>query len=173
MSAFICNHSHITALAVYAARNRIFGRADMNQIGEMLHAENVKSVNYRYGEATRTGFAVCEWAAFHVFSWRRSSRPPGAWIISPASIPAGRRATPAHCCERLSATTLRVPSPATTRRHGKSRRPPLMPRERRSHHGRHRNPKLSSRTDKPTASPSIPIATRPTRSTTGAKWAPS
>ena len=52
MSAFICNHSHVTALAVYAARNRLRGRTDANQIGEMLHAENVLSVNYRYGEAT-------------------------------------------------------------------------------------------------------------------------
>ena len=42
MSAFICNHSHITALAVYAARNRILGLTDANLIGAMLHAENVR-----------------------------------------------------------------------------------------------------------------------------------
>ena len=41
---------------------------DANQIGEMLHAENVRSVNYRYGEATKPNFALCEWAAFHPFS---------------------------------------------------------------------------------------------------------
>jgi hypothetical protein len=68
MSAFICNDSHITALAVYAARNRLLGYRDANQVGAMLHAENVKSVNYRYHEATRPGFTICEWAAFHPFS---------------------------------------------------------------------------------------------------------
>ena len=68
MSAFICNNSHVTALAVHAARNRILGWTDANQIGEMLHAENVTSVNYRYGEATQPDFALCEWAAFHSFS---------------------------------------------------------------------------------------------------------
>jgi hypothetical protein len=68
MSAFICNHSHITALAVYAARNRLLGCKDANQVGEMLHAENVASVNYRYRETTRPDFTICEWAAFHVFS---------------------------------------------------------------------------------------------------------
>jgi hypothetical protein len=68
MSAFICNHSHITALAVYAARNHILGWTDANQIGEMLHAENVLSVNYRYRDATKPDFAMCEWAAFHPFS---------------------------------------------------------------------------------------------------------
>ena len=40
---------------------------DANQIGEMLHAENVESVNYRYGEATIPNFEICEWAAFHEF----------------------------------------------------------------------------------------------------------
>jgi hypothetical protein len=68
MSAFICNHSHITALAVYAARNRILSYTDANQIGEMLHAENVRSVNYRYDESIRPSFELCEWAAFHEFS---------------------------------------------------------------------------------------------------------
>jgi hypothetical protein len=68
MSAFICNHSHVTALAVYAARHRLLGWTDANGIGEMLHAENVKSVNYRYGNATDPHFAMCEWAAFHPFS---------------------------------------------------------------------------------------------------------
>jgi hypothetical protein len=68
MSAFICNHSHITALAVYAARNRLLGLTDPSQIGQMLHAENVTSVNYRYGESTKPKFALCEWAAFHDFS---------------------------------------------------------------------------------------------------------
>ncbi len=68
MSAFACSNSHVTALAVYAARKRVLGWTDANQIGEMLHAENVKSVNYRYGETTEPNFAPCEWAAFHPFT---------------------------------------------------------------------------------------------------------
>lgn len=68
MSAFICNNSHITALAVYAARNRIAGHVDAKTIGDILHAENVRSVNYRYGESTRPSFEICEWAAFQPFS---------------------------------------------------------------------------------------------------------
>jgi hypothetical protein len=68
MSAFICNNSHITALAAYAARNRIAGQADARTIGDTLHAENVRSVNYRYRESTRPSFELCEWAAFHPFS---------------------------------------------------------------------------------------------------------
>jgi hypothetical protein len=68
MSAFICHNSHVTALAVYAARNILLGWTDANQIGVMLQAENVKSVNYRYGEATEPDFEICEWAAFHGFS---------------------------------------------------------------------------------------------------------
>jgi hypothetical protein len=68
MSAFICNHSHVTALAVYAARNRILGCTDANEIGQMLHAENVRSVNYRYDETTPPSFELCEWAAFQPFA---------------------------------------------------------------------------------------------------------
>jgi hypothetical protein len=68
MSAFICNNSHITALAVFAARNRLAGHTDAKTIGDILHAENVTSVNYRYSESTRPNFELCEWAAFHPFS---------------------------------------------------------------------------------------------------------
>jgi hypothetical protein len=68
MSAFICNNSHITALAVYAARNRIAGHTDANAIGDILHTENVRSVNYRYDETTEPSFQLCERAAFHEFS---------------------------------------------------------------------------------------------------------
>ena len=68
MSAFICNNSHVTALAVYAARNCLLGWTDAAKVGAMLHAENVKSVNYRYGEATEPDFEICEWAASHGFS---------------------------------------------------------------------------------------------------------
>ena len=69
MSAFLCNNSHITVLAVYAARNRLMVGKDANQIGELLHTENVASVNYRYGESTFPTFSICEWAAFHDFSY--------------------------------------------------------------------------------------------------------
>ena len=103
MSAFICNNSHVTALAVYAARNRMLGWTDANQIGEMLHAENVKSVNYRYGEATQPDFALCEWAAFQVFSRVQVVKAARCLDISPASIPAGRRATPAHLVRAIIA----------------------------------------------------------------------
>jgi hypothetical protein len=68
MSAFICNNSHITALATYAARNRIAGHTDAKKIGDILHAENVASVNYRYGESTQPSFELCDRAAFHPFS---------------------------------------------------------------------------------------------------------
>jgi hypothetical protein len=68
MSAFICNHSHVTALAVHAAKSRLLGWTDATQVGGMLHAENVQSVNYRYGGATVPDFTLCEWAAFHPFS---------------------------------------------------------------------------------------------------------
>jgi hypothetical protein len=68
MSSFICNNSHITALAVYAAQHRVFHAADAKKIGDILHAENVRSVNYRYRETTQPSFAVCEWAAFRRFS---------------------------------------------------------------------------------------------------------
>ena len=105
MSAFICNHSHVTALAVYAARNRMLGWTDANQIGELLHAENVESVNYRYGEATRPDFASANGPRSTRFPACRSSRPPAASITSPASIRAGRRATRASCWRRSSATT--------------------------------------------------------------------
>ena len=68
MSAFICSNSHITALAVYAAQHRVFHGMDAKKIGDMLHAENVRSVNYRYHETTQPSFAICEWAAFRRFS---------------------------------------------------------------------------------------------------------
>jgi hypothetical protein len=68
MSAFICNNSHITALAVYAVRSGLIATNDVNAIGEILHAENVNSVNYRYDETMTPSFAICEWAAFEQFS---------------------------------------------------------------------------------------------------------
>lgn len=68
MSAFICRNLHITALAVYAARNRVAGHTDARAVGEILLAENARSVNYRYGEANTPRFELCEWAAFHPFS---------------------------------------------------------------------------------------------------------
>jgi hypothetical protein len=68
MNALICHPSHITALAVFAARIRILGYDEVMGTGRMLHAENVASVNYRYGEATKPDFRLCPWAAFHSFT---------------------------------------------------------------------------------------------------------
>lgn len=70
MSAFLCDNSHITAIASYAAsRSRSIGCSpDPKEIGKMLHAENVKSVNYRYSEKTRSTFKLCVWAQNHDFS---------------------------------------------------------------------------------------------------------
>jgi hypothetical protein len=74
MSAFLCNKSHITALAAYAAkRDRMLGCSpDPKVVGKMLHDENVKSFNYRYddryAEETRSPFKLCIWAQNHDFS---------------------------------------------------------------------------------------------------------
>ena len=57
MSAFICSDYHISVLADFAASRRGFpimidGKEwrDREEIFECLHAENVRSVNYRYKE---------------------------------------------------------------------------------------------------------------------------
>ena len=57
MSAFICNDYHISVLANYAAKqqllyrhnNKTKGANDAAIIGLILHKENVRSYNYRYG----------------------------------------------------------------------------------------------------------------------------
>ena len=53
MSAFIVNDTHLSAIVRYACRNNI-GRVpgQEQETIDLLHAENVKSVNYRYKENT-------------------------------------------------------------------------------------------------------------------------
>lgn len=71
MSAFICNDSHITALAAYAARHRLCGyhEGHIEKIGAILQAENVRSVNYRYKDKeAEPAFTVCAWAEFRTFT---------------------------------------------------------------------------------------------------------
>ena len=51
MSAFICNDTHISILALYAVKLGVKVQncpANAVRIARILHAENVKSVNYRY-----------------------------------------------------------------------------------------------------------------------------
>lgn len=50
MSAFICSDKHISAIVRWACINNIANVAGKEQeVVDLLHAENVKSVNYRYG----------------------------------------------------------------------------------------------------------------------------
>lgn len=61
MSAFICNDYHISVLAYYAVtRNSIVLTSDYNahEIGEILHAENVKSANHKYNESIKPHFRL-------------------------------------------------------------------------------------------------------------------
>lgn len=67
MSAWICSHSHITALAVYAVRHKLTNRSAA-ELGEILYEENCQSVDYRYQEYNERDFVLCEWASFHPFS---------------------------------------------------------------------------------------------------------
>ncbi len=50
MSAFICNDYHISLLASYACNKRLscVNGLDAEQVGKILYAENLASVNYRY-----------------------------------------------------------------------------------------------------------------------------
>jgi hypothetical protein len=65
MSAFIVSDSHINALVRYASRHKVgvsYGATVMRlnafgneqAVAQILFAENVKSVNYRYGESETT-----------------------------------------------------------------------------------------------------------------------
>lgn len=57
MSAYICSDRHIASIALWAAMDsagKLKGWKDMAQeIANELKRENIKSVNYRYKEATR------------------------------------------------------------------------------------------------------------------------
>ena len=59
MSAFICDSTHISALACYATEHGLCGRqlgltstgmSDQEHVGRLLHHENARSVAYRYNE---------------------------------------------------------------------------------------------------------------------------
>ena len=52
MSAFICNNYHISLLAAYATNKRLscVNGLDAEQVGAILYAENLASVNYRYND---------------------------------------------------------------------------------------------------------------------------
>lgn len=66
MSAFIVNETHIDALVTYAVNKRASYWDEINQtrvdittfnadrIGQILHDENVRSVNYRYAETDKS-----------------------------------------------------------------------------------------------------------------------
>lgn len=69
MSAYICDDCHISALAAYAVRERLWKnqrpgweRTDAEALAELLHAENVKSVNARYESSDEPAFKFC-WKA--------------------------------------------------------------------------------------------------------------
>lgn len=71
MSAYIVDAAHITALAAYAGRHNImrFAPCDVQQIGDILHAENVRSVNHRYpGDDAEPSFTPVAWAEWHIFT---------------------------------------------------------------------------------------------------------
>lgn len=61
MSAFICSDKHISAIVRWASRSntsfwfgnptRKLGAGDEQALVDILYAENVKSVNYRYSES--------------------------------------------------------------------------------------------------------------------------
>ena len=66
MSAFICSHSHINAIVRFACRHNVttsYGNPSRHwsvagqeqETADLLLAENVNSVNYRYREESPTG----------------------------------------------------------------------------------------------------------------------
>jgi hypothetical protein len=74
MSAYVCDDSHITALARYAVDHNIPRPVQslpptIQDIGETLLAENVVSVNHRYPDRhAEAAFIVSEWALAQEFS---------------------------------------------------------------------------------------------------------
>ena len=84
MSAFICSDYHVSVLANYAFeqgvnyywRGRYRKCADPEEIGAILMKENIRSVNYRYQERSRSLF---EYAASVV-----GNMPDNAQILQAA-----------------------------------------------------------------------------------------
>lgn len=58
MSAFICNHHHINAIVSFGVMQRVFARADAQDVAQMLLTENAKSVDARYGAGQAAEFGV-------------------------------------------------------------------------------------------------------------------
>ncbi len=53
MSAWICTLTHCKSIVAWAAKNGVYGvNGNEQKLAQMLHDENVKSVNFRYGEDT-------------------------------------------------------------------------------------------------------------------------
>ena len=50
MSAWLVSNKHIDLLVSAALAFKLVGRASATDVGKMLYEENVKSLNYRYGE---------------------------------------------------------------------------------------------------------------------------
>ena len=69
MSAFICSDNHISAIVKWATRNNVsiwYGNPSRSlcaggeqELVDILYAENVKSVNYRYRGGDPTTGCVC------------------------------------------------------------------------------------------------------------------
>ena len=60
MSAYICSPVHINTIVTWAVNQRVIAQELAQSTAERLYSENVRSVNYRYGERTkRTGFVYC------------------------------------------------------------------------------------------------------------------
>jgi len=64
----MCSDSHFSVLACYAVDHKIYPRADLTsaqEIGELLHEANVRSLQARYPhdwqEMTGGGFVLCHW----------------------------------------------------------------------------------------------------------------
>ena len=66
MSAFVVPYAHITVLAVFIKQRGIRPAMTVQEIGEKLYSENVKSIRYRYPDDDEDygKFAIDERAAF-------------------------------------------------------------------------------------------------------------
>jgi hypothetical protein len=66
MSAFLCSDCHLSALAVYAARNRLYVSSERDVLG-ILGRANVESIRSRYPSSEETYSAdICSCAMLKV-----------------------------------------------------------------------------------------------------------
>jgi hypothetical protein len=54
LSAWVVSNAHIDVLVNAAAEYGVLGEAQPQRLGQQLWHENVRSVNYRYGEPSKT-----------------------------------------------------------------------------------------------------------------------